>query len=176
MKVSMVMVSSVNGKITKGDNPDVAVFASKEDATLFASLKLQFPVIIMGRRTYEVARANMKLQPEVLRIVMTKDPKRFISESVSGQLEFTDESPKELVGRLTKAGYETAMLAGGSEVNARFLKDQLVSELRITIEPVLLGEGKNFLAESVVDIPMKLVSTRQLNVRGSMHMIYEVIR
>lgn len=174
MRVVMIMVTSVNGKITRGDNPDVSAFSSKEDAQLFASFKSEFPVIIMGSGTYEVARAKIILSPKTLRIVMTRNPKKYTS--VPGQLEFTSESPKELIMRLKKAGIKKVMLAGGAEINALFLKDRIVDELRLTIEPVLLGEGKNLFSETILDVPMKLNSIKKLNAIGSLHMIYEVIK
>lgn len=176
MKVTMVMVASVNGKITKGDNPDVRAWTSDEDAALFASIKENATVIIMGSKTYEVARAKMKLKPGTLRVVMTRDPQKFAADSVSGQLEFTSEFPKELIVRLAARGLKEALLFGGGETNALFLESKLVDEIRLTIEPLLLSTGKSLVSDMLTDIQLKLMSTEKLNDKGTLHLVYEVIK
>jgi len=171
MKVIMVMVSSVNGKITNGDNSDIYEWTSDEDQRVFLSLKKAHRLIIMGRKTYEVAKKNMRLNTKALRIVITHNPKRF--KNIPGQIEFTNESPSALITRLSN--YSSALLVGGGEINALFLKEHLVSEIHVTIEPWLLGRGKSLVEEMDSQIQLQLVSTKKLNEKGSMHMIYKVI-
>lgn len=165
------MVSSINGKITRGDDPYVSAFASPEDAELFDRLKKEASLIIMGSKTYEVARAKLVLSPKTLRIVMTRDPKQYTA--VPGQLEFTNESPSDLLRRLEQDGHKDAMLAGGAHINSLFLKEQLVTELRITIEPWILGKGKNLVEELDLDTHFKLVSTNVINDAGTIHLLYK---
>lgn len=167
----MVMVSSVNGKITKGDNPDVRAFSSDEDALLFEKLKKSFSLIIMGRKTYEAAKNRIQLDANTLRIVMTRNPGRY--KGVPGQLEFTDESPSALMARF--AAYPKGLLVGGGETNALFLKERLVSEIHLTIEPILFGEGMS-IVEGFRDIAkLQLVSMKKLNTRGTLHVIYNIV-
>lgn len=172
----MVMVSSLNGKITKGDNPDVSAWTSPEDALLFRALKEQYDCFVMGRGTYKEARKKMRLTPGKLRIVLTKHPENYSTESVAGQLEFTSELPKDLLDRLAHAGYSHLLLLGGAELNAVFLHEGLVDEIRLTIEPILFGEGKNLVTDLTHDIQLKLISSEKLNSKGTLHMIYEVVK
>lgn len=176
----MMMVVSVNGKITKGDNPDVRAWSSNEDAALFEATKKRYSLIIMGRKTYEAARPRIQLRPGTLRIVITKNPDVFMNELVSGQLEFTNESPRELVNRLGKAGYRHALLTGGSEINALFLREQLVDEIHLTIEPLIMT-GSDLVSPLVtgshpVNVQLKLESLKKLNDRGTLHLVYTVIQ
>ncbi len=176
MKVILVMVSSINGKITKGDNPDVSAFASKEDAALFLSIKDRFRCYILGSATYEASRKKIILRKGKLRIVLTRNPEKYKAETVPGRLEFTSESPETLVRRLSRDGYKSALLLGGSQINRHFLAAGLVDEVYLTIEPALFGRGKDLVAESDVDVPLKLIRFEKLNKIGTLHVRYKVIK
>lgn len=176
MKIILVMVMSANGKITAGENTRVHDWSSKEDQKYFAALKEKSRLIIMGRKTFDVARPTMTLSPKTLRVVLTGKPKSFAKLAVPEQLEFTNESPKVLVKRLKRQGYKEVLIAGGTEINTLFLKKNLVSELWLTIEPVFLGRGKNLLGETPLNTGVRLKSHRQLNGEGTLLLKYEVNR
>src|SRR3990167_10570212 len=120
MKVIMVMVSSVNGKITRGEDPDIYSWTSKEDADFFFSLLNQHNLIVMGSITYEAARNKIKPDKERLRVILTRTPEKYAKDAIRGKLEFTSESPKKLVKRFEKGGYNTMLLVGGGKTNALF--------------------------------------------------------
>src|SRR3989338_2890855 len=132
MKVIMVMVASLNGKITRGRASNIYSWTSKEDSELFSQLVEEFNLIVMGRKTYEAIRENIELRKDKLRVVLTKNPEKFGSDAVPGSLEFSDESSAELLNRLKKKGYTKMLLVGGGEINALFLKSSLVDELYLT--------------------------------------------
>ncbi len=174
MKVALVMVSSLNGKITRGDDPSVTHWSSEEDQKLFAALIAKARLILMGRQTYEAGRERIKLQPGKLRIVLTRQPERFRDQAVTNQLEFTKEKPKELIKRLEAQGYKELLLVGGGKVNVMFLKEHLVSEIHLTIEPLLFGYGTPLVAEGLFDVPLQLVKIKRLNKNGTLHLTYKV--
>lgn len=174
MKVILLMVSSINGKITKGDAPDVYKWSSAEDSELFSKAVEKHNVIVMGRKTYEAGKPRRILKPGKLRVVLTRNPRAFEPEVREGMLEFTNESPRDVVKRFEKLGYKEMLLVGGSEVNAMFLRDKLVDEIHLTIEPVLFGKGKNLIGEENLASKLKLISLQRLNSRGTLHLIYKV--
>ncbi|MBI4033148.1 MAG: dihydrofolate reductase [Candidatus Blackburnbacteria bacterium] len=174
MKVILVMVSSLNGKITKGRASNIYSWTSKEDSKLFFRLVEKHNLIVMGRKTYEAIRENIELRPDKLRIVLTKDPQKFASDTVPGSLEFSNESPAELLSRLQRIGYTEMLLVGGGEVNALFLKSSLVDELYLTIEPIIFGTGKTLVADEELDVSLKLIGVKKLNKKGTLHLRYRV--
>lgn len=174
MNITLVMVSSVNGKITHGFDPDVTHWTSKEDQDLFASIKNQHHLIVMGSHTYEKNLQRIHATPGILRIILTKNPSAFSRNTIPEQLEFSDEAPMQLVKRLEKEGYTSMLLAGGSEVNSAFLKENLVDEVSITIEPKLFGTGKNLIADCDISVDMKLSHINQLNNTGTLHLLYKI--
>lgn len=174
MKVIMLAVLSLNGKITKGSDSNIYPWTSKEDAKLFFSLIQGCNLIVMGSKTYEAAKNIIKLKKNKLRIVLTRNPVKYKAFSVPGKLEFSHESPGKLVGRLEKLSYRKMLLVGGSEVYTLFLKAALVDEVHITIEPYIFGRGKNLILEEGLEVGLKLLSIKKLNSNGTLYLKYKV--
>lgn len=174
MKVTMVMLSSVDGKTTKGNDSNIYTWTSSEDKKYFFSLIKKNNLIIMGRETYEASRPVIKLEKGKLRIVLTRQPKDYLTETVKGQLEFSNETPKNLIERLSAIGYKKALLVGGSIINGLFLKNNLVDELYLTVEPKIFGNGKNIVDGQSLNVPMQLVSVKKLNNSGTLLLKYKI--
>ena len=174
MKVIMAAVSSVNGKLTKGSDPNIYTWTSKEDSQMFFSLIEKHNLIVMGSKTYDAARKIIKHKKNKLRIVLTRNPEKYLSQTIKGILEFTNESPLKLIKRLENKGYKKMLLVGGSEIDTLFLKSKLIDELYITIEPYIFGRGKNLILEEELEVSLKLLSIKKLNANGTLHLRYRV--
>ncbi len=167
------MATSVDGKSTQGNKPP-REWSSKEDKQYLHKLINNQHLVVMGRKTYQAAKSIIQLKPQILRIVLTKSPQRFSLETVSGQLEFTNESPSQLVKRLQKQNYRQMLLLGGSSLNTAFFKNKLIDELWLTLEPKIFGQGLGLMDQGV-DINLKLKSIKKLNKQGTLFLKYEVI-
>ncbi len=174
MVVTLLMVSSLNGYSTQGDDPHIHAWTSTEDQALFATAIEQSSLIVMGRATYEVARNMMKHRVGRKRVVLTTQPEQYTEQQVPGQLEFTSESPKALVERLEKEGYEEMLLVGGGTLNAAFFEAGLVNEFHLTIEPIFVGDGKPLVASMSSSVSLTLLEMKKLNDRGTVHLRYQV--
>lgn len=175
MKVTMVMLASVDGKITKGDSQNIYTWSSIEDQERFFSLIKKNNLIVMGRATYDASQPVIKIEKDKLRIVLTRRPKKYLNQTIKGQLEFTDESPEKLVKRLSLLGYKKILLVGGATINGLFLKQNLVDELYLTIEPKIFGIGKNMVKEQFLNTSLQLVSIKKINKIGTLLLKYAVI-
>lgn len=176
MKVILVVVSSLNGKITKANDPNIYSWTSKEDSRMFFSLIEKNNLIVMGSKTYEIARKIIKHRKNKLRIVLTRNPEKYLSQTIKGILEFTSESPLKLVKRLEDRGYKKMLVVGGSTINSLFLKLKLVSHLYLTVEPKIFGQGKGFVNEENLDLSLKLTNIKKLNSQGTLLLKYKVVR
>lgn len=176
MKIVLSLVSSLNGYIDAGTLADSRSWSSAEDAVLFGKLKSQYRLIVMGRITYEINKPSISLQQNVLRVVLTRTPKKYQDVTVPNQLEFTDASARELVDQLEKRGYDAMFLAGGGQINRLFFEANLVDEVRVSIEPRLFGSGTNMIASSLSDISLEVIRVTKLNTRGTLHIEYRVIK
>jgi dihydrofolate reductase len=128
----------------------------------------------MGRKTYEAVKRHMVFQKNQLRIVMTSHPELYATQTIPHKLEFTDESPQELVMRVSKNGYKTMLLVGGGTLNTAFFKSKLVNELFLTIEPILFGDGISIVTKDCPDIRLQLLSIKRLNPRGTLLLRYRI--
>lgn len=174
MKITMVAVSSLNGKITKGEDPNIYSWTSKEDSEFFFSLIKENNLIVMGSKTYEAAKSLIKHEKNKLRIVLTRNPKKYLNQAKNGMLEFISENPPELIKKLESRGYSRMLLVGGSETNALFLGQNLINEIYLTIEPKLFGNGKNLVKDDDLDKQLKLVNVKRLNDQGTLQLKYKI--
>ena len=174
MKVICVIVMSVDGKTTQGNNPSIYHWTSKEDQDYFFSLLNQHTLLLMGRNTYEHAKHLMKHVPKRLRIVFTTTPEQFAKEAIPHMLSFTNRPPKEVLQEAAKKGYKEALLLGGATTNNEFFKDKLVDEVWITTEPYLFGNGQPFMTQKLL-IKLQLINIEKLNSQGTLLLKYKVL-
>jgi len=175
MKVVSVMAMSLNGKITRGELPDNSGWQSREDLEFFSTLLPKYDTRIMGRKTYLAQRDNLKHKQGLLRVILTKNPDMYQNEAIDNMLEFSSETPNELVDRMSLQQRNKILLLGGSEINGLFFNSNLVDQLYITIEPILFGMGKPFASILENETKLKLLDSKQLNSQGTMLLHYQCL-
>lgn len=174
MKVILVFVSTLNGKITKGDDPEVTSWSSKNDQDYYGKIWKDSSLIIMGSNTYN----DNVIKPSKGRliVVMTGNPDLYINHKVPHQLEFSDNSPSDLTAFYDKTGFEQMTVVGGSKVATSFLRENLVDELWLTIEPRMFGKGHNLIADDPLEIYMQLLSYEKVNEQGTLITRYSILK
>jgi dihydrofolate reductase len=168
-----MMVQSLDGNITHGNNNIIYNWTSPEDSARFFAEVASHNLIIMGAKTYEAAREKIKLQSDKLRIVLTHRPDQYASEQKANVLEFTNASLPKLLQQLVKRGYTSALVVGGSQVNAAFFDHHAVDELWLTIEPVLLSNGQHLCDALKTPQQLQLTACEQLNAKGTIFLKYK---
>lgn len=174
MKVVLVFVSTLNGKITRGDNPEVRIWSSKNDQDYYMGIWADANLILMGSSTYDlnvITPARGRLV-----VVLTRRPEDYKDREVSGQMEFTSKSPEELVSLYKDSGYELMTVVGGPKVATSFLNQSLVDELWLTIEPRLFGKGLNLIADDNIDVQLRMLSCERVNDNGTLITKYSIVR
>ena len=174
MKVILIFVATLDGKITKWGDSQVRAWTSKEDQEYFRNSLQKSKLIVMGSNSFKADRP--KLNPDQLFVVLTSNPELYKKHEVKNQLEFSSDSPKIIVNRFKKMNYEQMLLVGGAHVATSFLKDQLIDEIWLTIEPKVFGTGGNFVIQNKLDIDLKLVSCEKINEQGTLITKYIVLK
>ena len=175
MKITAILVESLDGLITQGSNPNIYNWTSLEDTQQFFIKIAAANLIIMGSQTYLTAKSKIISKPGTLRIVLTSQPEKFVTETVPHQLEFINLTPEKLVLELENRGYSSALLVGGSTTLTSFLNANLVSELKITLEPIMLGSGKPLAQKLITEKKLKLKNWQKLNIQGTLILNYIVV-
>jgi len=154
MKVNLIAVLSVNGKISRSNNVSID-WNSKEDLEWFKDITKNIGVVILGRRTFETFKSPLKGR---LNIVMTRSPLK----SWRDDLIFTSSSPAQILEMIGKLGYTQTAVIGGQEIFTLFMREKLVDDLYITYEPILI-DGIDLLSQIQTDVKLKLIDMKMLN-------------
>lgn len=180
MKVTLIHVSSLDGKLTKWTGKNIYEWSSPEDFAYFKQTMSKHNLIIMGSGTFDDVKDNpaagLKPEKERLRVILTKRPDSYKKYVVPGQLEFSDEQPKALLTRLEKLGYKQLLLVSGGKVATSFFKDTLIDEVWLTFEPRIFGVGEPLVQEEKFDIKLELLQSRKITPQGTLVLKYRVLK
>lgn len=174
MKLTLIQVSSLDGTTNQGGNEDHHEWTSKEDQDMFYEILNKATLIIMGTNTYLAVKDFIVHKDGQIRMIMTRDPKKYADQEIPGKLEFTNESPKDLLSRFEKKGIKEGLLVGGATTNTSFFKEKLVTNIIQTIEPVIVGPGIGSIVDKNL-VKLQLESFEKLNVRGTLLLKYKVL-
>jgi dihydrofolate reductase len=158
--VTLHMVSSLDGFIAKRDNSvswldspgsayEAGVSISVEEVVSFLKT---IDCYVLGSRTYEHALELGWPYGDTPVVVVTSREWPSARKSV----EFHSGDLKSLVEVKLAPRYRNIWLVGGAMLSQRFLELRLVDEIRLTIAPVLLGDGLRLFGDSTTEERWKL--------------------
>jgi len=168
MKIILLAVVTLDGKIARNEH-HYSNWSSMEDKRIFVATTRQARVMILGNNTF---RTLPSLLPGRLHVVLTINPEG--KTSIPGQREYTNQSPQEIVADLEARGYEQAVVVGGGQINALFLKAGLIDEIWLTVEPLIFGSGVDLFRGFEFDLRPRLLSVEKLNEAGTIHLRYSL--
>lgn len=160
MEVFAIAAVSANGRISEKDGQVSLDWTSKEDLKFFVQKTKDAGVLIMGRKTFETIGKPLAGR---LNVVMTRSAAE--QQAIEGKLEWTSQAPEVILENLKTRGYKKVAIAGGGEIYSMFLRAGLVTDLYLTIEPVLFGEGTPF-ATGFGRINLELVDTKMMGAQA----------
>jgi len=67
-------------------------------------------------------------------------------------------------------------VVGGPHIATSFLKEQLIDELWLTLEPKIFGTGGNFATDVKLDINLHLLHYEKVNEQGTLITKYAVLK
>ena len=78
--------------------------------------------------------------------------------------------------RLESQAVETILVVGGPHVATLFLKEKLIDELWLTLEPKIFGTGGNFVTDEKFDISLVLLNSEIVNDQGTIINKYRLLK
>ena len=166
MKITILAAMTIDGKIARNEAHFVD-WSSREDKSLFRAATKQAGVMIVGNNTFKTFPSPL---PGRLHIVLTSTT--IDKVDIPGEVEYTSQSPYDIVATLEARGYTEAVLVGGALVNSLFLKAGLVDEIWLTLEPLIFGSGIDLFRSTEFDLRARLISMEKLNEEGALHLRY----
>jgi len=177
-KLTIHMVSSLDGYIAKKDN-SVSWFEtsdSYEDGVAGqdpAEFLKTIDCYIMGSRTYEHALELSKSygwaygdKPTIVLTHRNLQIDKPNIETYSGNLD-------KLVNEQLKPNYKNVWIVGGAQLAKDFIQLNLADEIRQTILPILLGEGKPFFEQIGKEQALHLKNVTAYK-NGMVELCYEI--
>lgn len=172
MKVILYMAITVNGLIAKEDD-DTSWVTETEWVSFSSAIKMNGNMII-GRRTYEVMLQNDEFNRsnlnEVKTVVLTKD---ILFKVHNPKFISVVASPREAVDILHKQGFETIMVCGGGRLNSSFMRENLIDEIYLDIEPIVFGKGIKLFFDADFETKLELIGVKNLSA-NEMQLHYKV--
>ena len=167
MEVILLMASTVDGLIARNSS-QIVDWTGKADKKYYVEVTKKAGVMIMGSKTYDTIGKPL---PGRLNVVMTRDKSR---QSDQDNLIFTDQPPAKILEDLELKGYTSVALVGGATVNTLFIRDNLITQIHLTVVPRLFGSGLSLFAPPLeLDLGLSLESTKDLG-DGHILLIYHV--
>ncbi len=161
MNVVLDMAISPNGLIARDDGSED--WLPDEGWDDFVEEAKKFDNIVMGRETYEI-------------VTRLYDDYNFDNVLVSHKLIVTTNkefkapkgytvvnSPSDAIKFLEDKKADSLFLIGGGKLNAEFLKQKLVNQIQLTINPYIIGKGRSFIYPTEFDLPLQLISVSELS-------------
>ena len=155
--VTLHVVSSLDGFIARKDNSvswmdgpgniyERGVSITQEEITAFLK---SVDCYVLGSRTYEHALELGWPYGDTPVVVVTN--RQWPEASTRKTIEFYSGDLKTLVEAKLAPRYRNIWLVGGAILCQRFLELGLVDEIKLTIAPVLLGEGLRLFGGSLTE-------------------------
>jgi len=138
MPVVIYNAVSLDGFISGPDKYEDWI--STADEAHFEKHASESEIVIMGRNTYE-QNTNLYPIPNKENVVFTRDADT--RSAVTG-ITFTNTPPEEYV---TDNAQKRIFVAGGGQLNGSLLKAGVVTDIIISLHPVILGEGVRQFAD-----------------------------
>ncbi len=169
-KITFFMLISVDG-FFEGVNHDISWHnAGDSEFNTFALEQNQKTgTFLFGKRTYELMKSwwptdeAKASDPEVSKM-MNETPKIVVSNSIKeSNWENTSFINQDVIGEIRKLKEEDGkdiMIFGSNELTVSLMRENLVDEFRIMVNPLVLGDGTKLFSGLTEKYNLKLVGVR----------------
>ncbi len=151
----------LNKQPTDNDDHGFSEFMESVDALVMGSGSLR-TVLGFGEWPY--------VKPVI--VLSRSMTKQDLPEHLQDKVEFSTASPEALWGLFDQRGYKRIYVDGGAIIRS-FLKADLVQDMKITMVPILLGDGIRIFGETDDDVDLELVSAAPFP-SGMVDLVYKV--
>lgn len=142
MRIELVVNMAMNGAVVLAEHADAYQAPQEISGIVFAKAAASGN-LIMGRTTYEMfAPVISQALPDVKVVVL--------SSSYQVKTVKTVKTPEEAIDYLEKEGFETAVVAGGTQTYNTFLTKNLADDIYMNFFPVAIHEGGRLQPETAV--------------------------
>lgn len=145
----------------------------------FTQFLNEIDTILYGRKSYDLwgqyipKEEDSEEEKEIWKLVHSKEKYVFsrTQTNTDNQAIFINENILEEVNKLKNQPGKDIWLYGGSSLITTFINSELVDEFRLSVHPVVLGEGKPLFVDIKQRMNLNLVNIRNFS-SGVVQLIY----
>jgi dihydrofolate reductase len=166
IKYSAFVVCSIDGRISENSKSGTN-WASKEDWKHFQKSLSKMDAVLTGHNTYTVAETSLKKRNTIVLTSKVSTP------TSAGSVVFFNPEKHNIKKFLQSKNYKHIGVIGGSQVYDFCLKNKMIDEIFVTIEPDIFTAGvPMFSGNKFSKYPFILHSVKKLNKKGSLLLQY----
>lgn len=170
-KITYGAACSLDGYLARTDGSVDWLHWSGDVQRVMGEYWPRIDVVLMGRKTYDVARAlGSGASPGVTTYVFSHT----LQEDPEPDVHLVQDDAAEFVRELkTREGREICLMGGG-ELARSLIDAGLIDEVGLNIHPVLLGSGKPMFLPLQAQHELELINCEPLS-GGCVYALYRVI-
>lgn len=147
---SIDWLDEANRSVPPGEDCGYADFMSGVDA------------LVMGRHTFALARTFSPWPYEQKPVYVLSHSLAQLPADTPSSVILARGAPSEIVAIAAQRGHSSLYIDGGRTIQ-QFLKEGLISEIIITVVPVLLGSGRRLFGAISGDVKLRHIGTRSFS-------------
>jgi len=130
-------------------------------------------VVVMGSGTFRTVLSFDEWHYRVPVVVLSKSlTENDIPARLKGMVEISRLPPDELMAECARRGYARVYVDGGAVIRS-FLRAGHIADMKVTIVPVLIGDGIRMFGDLPEDVELELIDVRSFK-SGLVDMRYKV--
>ena len=148
---------------------------STDVSSIMAKYWKTIDTVVMGRKTYDVARGSGRDGVGSYGNVKCYVFSRTLPHGKQGGTEVVNEDAAQFLRRLKSQPGKGICVMGGGELARSLFEADLIDEVGLNIHPVLLGSGVPLFHAMKKQLDLELIECRQIQ-HGCVYVIYRVGR
>ena len=180
-KIILFNLTSLDGYF-EGPDRDINWHIVDDEFNEFAIQQTgEFGALLFGRVTYELMASywpteDAKRNAPAITEIMNRLPKIVFSKTLKKveweNTRLVNENFVEAISKLKQEAGKDIAIFGSSDLAVTLLEHGLLDELRIMVNPILLGKGKTIFQGIKTQLGLKLLKTRTFK-SGNILLYYE---
>ncbi len=175
-KVVYSLTSSLDNFIARADGAYDWILMDDEIMSEFPKLFASFDTVLMGRKTYDITvmhNAETGQETSGFMDMKTYVFSRTLKENSNAGVSIVSDNAAEFVRSLKNESGKDIWLMGGGILAASLLKERLIDEIGLAIQPVLLGSGIPLFPDLGLQVDLQLIECKTYK-NGIVSLTYRV--
>jgi len=162
-KVVYSLTNSLDNFIARADGAADWILMGDEVMNEFPKFFASFDTVLVGRKTYDLTLTqNPETDQEISGFMDMKTYvfSRTLKESPNAGVKIISDNAGEFVRNLKNESGKDIWLMGGGILAASLLRERLVDEIGLAIQPVLLGSGIPLFPDIGMQVDLQMLECK----------------